>query len=374
MPAPRKFTGVLLVVLALGAAALWRLGASHPASSGDAEGAAVPVTLAKVEHRDVPVYLTGLGKVQALNTVTLRPQVDGQIVAMSLREGQDVRKGEVLVQIDSRPYEAARQQAAGKKAQDEAQLRNARKMLDRDRELVAKGMVNQQTYDQQEADTAGLEALVQTDAAAVAKAEVDLGFTRIVSPIDGRVGLRQVDPGNIVRAADGTGLAVVTQVRPIAIVFSLPDRDLSRLGAQLSGGASHATVLATERGTGEVLAEGELVAIDNQIDPATGTIRLKAEFKNDALKLWPGQFVDVRLLLSTIRRAVVVPTVAIQQGPNGAYVFVASRERRAELRPVTISAAIRGQSVVASGLSEGEEVVTDGQYLLRAHARLREVR
>lgn len=332
----------------------------------------MPVVTARVQHRDVPLYLSGLGRVQALSMVTVRSQIDGRIMRIVPREGQDVRAGELLVQIDPRPARAALEQALAKAAQDAAQLAYARKVLERDSGLLSKGLLDQQSFDLQQATVAQDEALANADAAAVQDARLTLDYTEIVSPIDGRVGLRMVDEGNIVHANDTTGLITVARIQPIAVVFSVPDASLSELHNALTAGRTDSSlaVEAFDRENDSLLDMGSLAAVDNQVDPASGTIRLKGVFANPQLKLWPGQFVNARLQTSVRRQAIVVPSRAVQQGPKGDFVFVARRDLTAEIRPI-VAGVVSGEFlVVEQGLSEGEVVVVDGQFLLKSGSRL----
>jgi membrane fusion protein, multidrug efflux system len=333
----------------------------------------IPVVTEKVRRQDLPVYLSGLGKVQALNTVTIRAQVDGKIVQVNFHEGQDVRSGDVLVQIDPRPYQAALDQAVAKQNQDQAQLGYARKVLDRDTSLFDKKILDQQSLDLQQSTTAQLEALVKADEAAVANTRVQLDFTKITSSIDGRVGLRLVDQGNIVHANDQTGLAIIAQLQPISVVFTLPESNLREINMRIRTGAKNRTfaVVAMDRENDQVLDQGELSAVDNQIDEATGTIKLKAVFQNQQLDLWPGQFVNVRLLVDTRRQALILPSNAVNQGPDGDFVYVIRPDLTAEVRAVKVGISEAGLTLIENGVAQGENVVIDGQYLLKSNARVR---
>jgi membrane fusion protein, multidrug efflux system len=363
-------------LLALGVAIVFGLvwlTSSHPSSGKPDAEDTIPVATDKVRRQDIPVYLDGLGKVQALNTVTIRAQIDGKIVQVTFREGQNVQAGNLLLQIDSRPYQAALDQAIAKQNQDQAQLGYAKKVLDRDTELFDKKILDRQSLDLQQATTAQLEALVKADEAAVANAKVQLEFTKITSPIDGRVGLRLVDQGNIVHANDQAGLAIITQVRPISVIFTLPESNLREVTKRVEASATNKSlvVVAMDRENNQILGEGELGAVDNQIDETTGTIKLKAIFQNRQLDLWPGQFVNVRLLVDTRRQALVVPSSAISQGPNGEFVYVIRPDLSAEVRAVKIGISEGGFTVIENGVGEGDNVVVDGQYLLKSNARVR---
>jgi multidrug efflux system membrane fusion protein len=363
-------------LLALGVAIVFGLvwlTSSHPSSGKPDAEDTIPVATDKVRRQDIPVYLDGLGKVQALNTVTIRAQIDGKIMEVTFREGQNVQAGNLLLQIDSRPYQAALDQAIAKQNQDQAQLGYAKKVLDRDTELFDKKILDRQSLDLQQATTAQLEALVKADEAAVANAKVQLEFTKITSPIDGRVGLRLVDQGNIVHANDQAGLAIITQVRPISVIFTLPESNLREVTKRVEASATNKSlvVVAMDRENNQILGEGELGAVDNQIDETTGTIKLKAIFQNRQLDLWPGQFVNVRLLVDTRRQALVVPSSAISQGPNGEFVYVIRPDLSAEVRAVKIGISEGGFTVIENGVGEGDNVVVDGQYLLKSNARVR---
>jgi multidrug efflux system membrane fusion protein len=305
--------------------------------------------------------------------VTIRAQVDGKIVQVNFHEGQDVRSGDVLVQIDPRPYQAAFDQAVAKQNQDQAQLGYARKVLDRDTSLFDKKILDQQSLDLQQSTTAQLEALVKADEAAVANARVQLDFTKITSSIDGRVGLRLVDQGNIVHANDQTGLAIIAQLQPISVVFTLPESNLREINMRIRTGAKNRTfaVVAMDRENDQVLDQGELSAVDNQIDEATGTIKLKAVFQNQQLDLWPGQFVNVRLLVDTRRQALILPSNAVNQGPDGDFVYVIRPDLTAEVRAVKVGISEAGLTLIENGVAQGENVVIDGQYLLKSNARVR---
>ena len=334
---------------------------------------AIPVATEKVRREDVPVYLNGLGKVQALNTVTIRAQVDGKIVQVNFREGQNVRAGDLLLQIDPRPYQAVLNQAVAKQSQDQAQLDYAQKLLGRDTELFDKRVLDRQSLDLQQATAAQFEALVKADGAAVDNAKVQLDYTNITSPIDGRVGLRLVDQGNIVHANDQGGLAMITELQPISVVFTLPENDLHEINRRIAANPKNYSfaVVAMDQENSQALAQGELGAVDNQIDDTTGTVKLKAVFQNRQLDLWPGQFVNVRLLVDTRRQALVVPSGAVNQGPNGDFVYAIRPDLTAEVRAVKVGTSEDGFTLIENGVAEGENVVIDGQYLLKSNARVR---
>lgn len=356
-------------VLAIAAAAVWWMSQrSEPAPSVAAAARPVPVEAATAARRDVPVLLQGLGNVQAYNTVTVRPQVDGQLVEVAFTEGQTVRAGEVLARIDPRTYQAALDQAQAKKAQDEALLANARNDLQRYAGLLAHNYSSRQQYDTTRSLVAQLEAAVRGDQAAVDTARVQLGYTTLTAPLDGRAGMRLVDQGNIVRAGDAGGLVTITQMRPISVVFTLPEDTVSRL---VKGMATEPpSVVALSRDGKEVLDRGRLTLVDNQIDPGTGTIRLKATLPNQDGLLWPGQFVTVRVLTEIRRQALSVPVTAVLRGQQGAYAYVIKADTTVEVRALTVGPIAEGMAVIESGVAEGETVVTAGQYRLQPGAKV----
>ena len=322
-------------------------------------GEGVPVVVAAAETRDVAIYLDGLGTVQASALVTVKPMVDGPLVEVRFKEGQEVRAGDVLARIDPRQYQAALDQATARMRQDEANLANARLDLARYQKLAATAYTSAQQADTQKALVAQLEATVAGDQAVIDNARTQLGYTTIIAPVDGRVGVRLVDAGNIVRASDPGGLVVVTTLRPINVQFTLPQQNLPAVAAAMAAGAPEvlAFLRGADRGTGE---HGTLTVLDNQVDPATGTIKLKATFPNESLRLWPGGFVTVRLRADTRRDAVVLPPVAVQRGPRGPYVFVLGEDNTVTRRQIVVGHEDLTTSVVAEGLAMGERVVVDG--------------
>jgi len=337
---------------------------------GAAGGApAVPVVAGLVEARDVPIHLNGLGNVQGFNSVIVRSRVDGQLEQVAFEEGQEVEAGQLLARIDPRPFQAALDQVLARKKQNEALLANARRDLARDLALLAEKAGTAQKADTQKALVEQLEATLHADDAAIEAAGVQLGYATITSPISGRAGIRLVDAGNVVRAQDSGGLVVITQMRPVSVVFTLPEQHLQSIRAEAGRGAL--SVVAVGRDNSTRLAEGTLSVIDSQIDPATGTVRLKATFGNDDLKLWPGQFVNVRLRLAVREGATVIPSQAVQMGPAGSFVFVISAENLAEVRPVQVGRIEDGWALVDSGLQPGERIVIDGQYRLQPGSKVR---
>jgi membrane fusion protein, multidrug efflux system len=328
----------------------------------------VPVAAVAATRQDVPILLDALGTVQAFATVTIRAQVDGQLVEIAFREGQEVRQGDVLARIDPRVYQAALDQALAKKAQDEALLANARLDLQRYTQLARSDGVSRQQQDTQRALVAQYEAQVAADQAAIDNARTQLGYTTIRSPIDGRVGLRLVDQGNLVRAGDATGIVNVAQLRPILAVFTLPQQEIGRVLEAMERGEVPVEA-RTEIGAGPV-AHGRLLTLDNQVDPATGTIRLKAQFPNEDGRLWPGAFVSLRLRIDTLPGVTTLPLVAVQRGPDGPFAFVVKPDQTVEQRPLTLGLQTETIAVVRRGLQPGERVVTSGSLRLTDGARV----
>lgn len=335
------------------------------------QGGPVPTVIGTVQEKNVPVYLDGIGTVQAFNTVTIRSRVDGQLQKLGFEEGQDVKAGDLLAQIDPDPYRTVLEQAEAKKAQDEAQLHLGEIELHRNEALFTNKIVSQDVIDTNRASINQSTALVKSDAAAIDNAQVNLNYTTIKSPISGRTGIRQVDVGNIVRASDTNGIVVVTQLKPISVNFTLPEQNLGDIQEQFAKGALK--VLAVGRDNKTVLDEGTLTVINNQIDPTTGTIQLKATFPNPNLRLWPGQFINTRLLLTTRTNAVVVRASVVQRGPEGSYAFVVSDDMTAEMRPVKVAFIEQQDAVIDNGLKAGEQVVEDGQYKLQPGGKVRPV-
>ena len=324
-----------------------------------APDAPVPVLAAQAKLADVPVYLDGVGTTRALNTVTVRPQVDGKLMSVRFKEGQDVERGYVLAEIDPTTYQAMLDQAVAKKAQDEAQLANARLDLERYNRLVASNSATRQQADTQKAMVAQFEAQVKLDQAAIDNTQAILGYTQIVAPIAGRTGIRMVDEGNLVRAGDVTSaIVVITQIKPISVFFSLPQQQVSRVNRAFAQGPLTVEALGSDNKS--VADRGTLQVVDNQVDQTTGTVKLKAEFPNADLQLWPGQFANVRLLIETLRQVVVVPTGAVQRGPNGTFAYVVNEDGSVAVRPVTVAQQDDVQAVIASGLKAQERVVTTG--------------
>ena len=313
-----------------------------------------------METKPFPVVLTGLGTVQATNTVTVRSRVDGQIEKVGFEEGQMVQQGDLLVQIDPAPFQAALGQAVAKLAQDQASLTNARQDLERTATLSKQGNATQQLLDQRTAGVASLAAQIQADQAAIDSAKVQLAYTTIKSPLTGRAGFRLVDPGNIVHANDVTGMLTITQLQPISVVFTAPEQQIPAINDALQSGALKVAAYTSDGK--KQLAEGTLKLLDNQVDPASGTIRLKASFDNPDKALWPGLSVTTRLLVKTLQDVVAVPDAAVQRGPNGLYAYVVTPESKAELRNIKVSRIEGGLALVEQGLAPGERIVTSGHY------------
>jgi membrane fusion protein, multidrug efflux system len=363
------------VLLGVGAALLlvfgWVWLSRTPAKAqGPARGpAAVAVETAVATRRDVPVYLEGLGNVQAFYTAKITARVDGELQRVGFVEGQLVKKGDLLAQIDPRPLQAALDQASGMQAKDAAQLESARRDLTRYQVLAPQNLTSKQVLDAQQALVAQLQAQLQVDRAAIDSARTQLAYASITAPFSGRTGIRLVDPGNIVHAADTTGIVVVTQIQPISIVFTLPEDAVPQINQALAAG--EVGVVALSRDDRTQLDTGTLTLVDNVIDPSTGTVRLKGTFANLRNALWPGQFVNVRVLLQQRRDVVTLPTVAIEHGPEGLFAYVVKADSTVEARPIKTAEDTEGVTVVTDGLQSGERVVTTNQYRLQPGAPVR---
>jgi multidrug efflux system membrane fusion protein len=324
---------------------------------------AIPVSIAAAARRDMPIYLGGLGTVQALYTVGIHSQVDGKLLEVLFTEGQHVKQGDVLVKIDPRLYKAALDQAKAKKAQDEAALIAADKDLTRFKALALKSFETQQNVDLQQAKVDQAKAAIAADDAAIETAQTQFDYTSIVAPTDGRIGVRLVDPGNLVRASDQGSIATLTRTQPIAVMFTLPAGSLDDVRDAMARGPVEITAL--DRDNRRTLSTGKLLLIDNLIDQTTATIRLKAIFTNEDEKLWPGEFINARLLVETRAKALVVPSAAVQRGPEGLFAWVVNDKNGAEMRKIAVGATTGELTIIASGLNDGERVVTDGQYKLQ---------
>jgi membrane fusion protein, multidrug efflux system len=329
---------------------------------------AISVAIAPVQRQDLPVYLEGLGSVTAFNTANIKSRVDGQIMQVNFKEGQTVRQGELLLVIDPRPYEVQLEQMQAQLFRDQAQLRDAKLNLDRYTSLIPSGSISQQQVDTQKALVDQLDGTVRTDQAQIDNAKLQIVYCHITAPFNGRVGLRQVDPGNIIHASDTNPMLILTQLQPIAVIFTLPEDVLPTVSQHMKN--TTLQVDAFNRDDQTKLAAGKLLTIDNQIDPTTGTAKLKAVFDNKDNQLWPNQFVNIDLLLETRKNSTVLPTAAILRGPQGTFVYAVKPDKTVEARPVTISLTQGDITSVASGLNPGDTVVTDGQDKLQTGSKI----
>jgi multidrug efflux system membrane fusion protein len=363
---------VVLVAIALaGAAAAWRF--NYVPTQADAakpapQPPAIPVTATRATVQDVPVYQRGIGTVQAFNTVEIRAQVNGTLIAVPVQEGQEVKQGEVIAEIDPRPFKAALDQATAQRVEDTAQLQSAQLDLQRYQQLASRQFAPVQQVDDQRATVNKLAAAVQADTAAIETAQINLGFCTIRAPFNGRVSLRQTDPGNLIEVANQTGIVSITQDQPISVVFTLPEADLPQVQDAMAKGTL--PVLAYTSDDTTMLGQGTLLTPNNAIDTSTGTIQLKATFPNENHRLWPGEFVNVRLLVNTLHNAVTVPLVAVQHGPNGLFVYTVGPNGTAEQQTVTTDYSNESIAVVDSGLKGGEAVVESGQSRLSPGTRV----
>jgi multidrug efflux system membrane fusion protein len=366
----RRFLPVLaaLAALLVGGSLYWHLSRASAAvqTKKAGQGAAVPVSVATVAKHDLPIYLSGLGIVQASFTVAIQSQVDGKLIDVRFTEGQRVKKGDVLAKIDPSLYQAALDQAVARKAQDEAQLTAADKDLERAKDLVAKQVGTAQVLDQRQGAVDQLKAKIAADEAEISTARTQLTRTDIVAPSDGRVGIRQIDPGNIVRTSDKQTIVTLTETRPAAVIFTLPAKNLDDVRDALARG--EVAVTALDQDNRRTLATGKLLLIDNLIDQATATIRLKATFDNTDDQLWPGEFVNARILLETERGALAVPPNVVQRGPKGLFAWVVTPQGTAEMRSIAVGPTTDHFTIVTAGLAEGDRVVVDGQLKLRVGA------
>ncbi|HVI51717.1 MAG TPA: efflux RND transporter periplasmic adaptor subunit [Candidatus Sulfotelmatobacter sp.] len=366
--------GLSVAGVVLGGLVAWRLispasgpGGGPGGPGGPGGNRAIPVLTAQVVRKDIPVYLEGLGTVVAYNAVTVHSRIDGELVNVAFQEGQDVKAGDLLVQIDPRTYQAALEQALATRDKDQAQLEEAK--LDLQRYLSLGNRVTQQSVDSQRSTVRQLEASVKSDIAAIDTAKAQLSYTTITSPIDGRAGLRLVDKGNIVHSSDTTGLVSIAQLKPISVTFTLPQQNLRAINQQLQH-QSALPVTATEADGKTVIDQGTVSLVDNAIDQTTGTIKLKATLPNEHLSLWPGGFVNVRLQLDTRHDGLVVPATAIQRGPQGSFVYVVGQDQTAEMRAVTVALTENGETLLEKGVEPGETVVIDGSSRLKAGSKV----
>jgi multidrug efflux system membrane fusion protein len=356
----------LLVVVAL----VWshsRHGAQ--AANTRTAAAAVPVDAATVERRDVPGYLEGLGTVQAFYTVKVTARVDGTLDTVAFTEGETLKKGQLLAQIDPRPFKAALDQALAQRAKDEAQLANARRDMDRYMELAPQDLASKQTVDTQRATVSVAEATLKGDDATIENARTQLSYTTIIAPINGRTGIRQVDPGNIVHATDTTGIVVMTQLQPISVMFTLPEDEVPKMTEALARGTTSVVALARDDGT--VLDSGTVALLDNQIDQTSGTIRVKATFPNTRQRLWPGEFVSARVLVNMHKQALTIPAAALQRGPDGMFAYVVQTDSTVEVRALKVTLLDENTVIIDSGLKAGERVVTTNIYRLEPGTTVR---
>lgn len=360
-----------LLLITAACSSLFLLTGCGPKKATATAPRATSVEIASATARDVPIWLSGIGNVQANNTVTVRPRVSGELKSIHFTEGQEVKVGDILAEIDPRPYTAALAQALAQLAQSEAQNASDRREFERIKALVATNTESRQLLDQREATLAQSAALVQAAQAAVDNAKLNLDFTTVRAPIGGHTGVRLLDAGNLVTASQNNGLVVITQTRPISALFTLPQQyflDIRR-GITAAGAANALPVEALDD-SGRVLARGKLELIDNQIDTSTGTLRLKAVFPNDDQTLWPGQFVNARVLVQTLPQALTVPTVAVQPGLDGPFVYVVKADSTVEARTVKLGPSVEAVTVIESGLAAGERVVSEGQNKLQPGARI----
>jgi membrane fusion protein, multidrug efflux system len=360
--------GVAAVILAGGGLYWYRVPESEPARAGRPPARAVPVSVAAAARQDVPIHVTGLGTVQASFTIGIHSQVDGIMQEVRFTEGQHVKKSDVLAQIDPRPFQAVLDQAKAKRSQDVATLGGAAKDLERSKTLVVRSFATEQIVDQQQARVDQLKASIEADEAAIEAAQTQLDFTTIRAPSDGRIGVRLVDPGNLVHANDARPIANLVLTQPSAVLFTLPMQVLDDLRDAMARGPVEVT--AYDQNNRRLLSTGKLLLIDNSIDQATATIRLKAMFDNADERLWPGEFVNARALLETRRNVIAVPTTVVQRGPQGLFAWIVNADNVAEPRRIELGPASGDLTVINSGLAEGDRVVTDGQYKLQANARV----
>jgi multidrug efflux system membrane fusion protein len=363
---------LIVIAIVLAGVIAWRLVSQRTAATraaGGASDAPVPVTVVAVEQKDVPIYLSALGTVQALNTVTITAQVSGQLKTINFKEGQELKTGDLIAEIDPRTFQAALDQALAKTKQDEAQLSASRSTLARDEELIKQHFIAAQDLENQRQLVRQQEALVVADEAAASSARTQLGYTRITAPIDGIAGIRQVDVGNLVTANSSTGLVVLTQVHPLNVMFSLPEQNLDLVRS--TDASTPLPVTALDRTDSHPIAEGILKVIDNQIDTTTGTFKLKSEFANTENALWPGQFVNVRVQVKTVSNGLVVPATAVQRGPDGSYAYVVQADSTVAMTPLQLGDEAADNTIlVTSGLKAGDKVVTEGQFRLKPGSKV----
>lgn len=361
----------LTLVVTVGLLGVYFSGCTGDAKQQAAHAAgprSVSVAIATVQQQDVPVYLSGLGTVTAFNTANIKSRVDGQIMRVLVREGQTVDQGELLIEIDPRPFQVQLEQAQAQLSRDQAQLADAKLNLERYTSLIPSGSIAQQQVDTQKALVGQVSGTVRNDQAMIDNAKLQIVYSHITAPFKGRIGLRQVDPGNIVHASDTNPMLILTQLQPVAVIFTLPEDQLPSVAQHMRRGTLEVDAFSRDDQT--KLAVGKLLTIDNQIDPSTGTAKLKAVFDNKDNQLWPNQFVNADLLLETRKNATVVPTAAILRGPQGTFVYAVKPDKTVEARPVTLSLTQGTLTAIASGLTPGEVVVTDGQDKLQTGSKI----
>jgi membrane fusion protein, multidrug efflux system len=367
----KRAVGAAAVAVTVAALLVWchGFGGNGPRAKAQTAAPLVPVTAGTVVAQNVPVYLQGIGTVQAYNMVTVKTRVDGPIVKVFFKEGQEVKEGDPLFEIDLRTYQAALEQAQAAKQKDEAQLAGAKLDLERYSKLLGTGYQTRQSYDQQTALVAQLQAAIKGDQAQIDNATLNLGYAEIRSPIDGRLGARLVDKGNLLHANDNTALVTITELKPIFVSFTLPQNTLDDLREQQQ---KEPLVVQAYNGDGsKLLSVGKLTLIDNAIDQATGTIHLKARFDNHDERLWPGEFVSLRVILTTRPNVATVPAQTVQEGPDGNYAYIIKPDNTVQRRTVMVASVQDGIAVITKGLSPGERVVVDGQYRLTEGARVK---
>ena len=357
---------VIVVVLLV----RWQTQRAAAVKSRDTAAPPVPVTVAQARKGDIPLYINALGSATPFNTVTVRSRIDGQLLKVMFQEGQFVKQGDPLAEIDPKPFEVQLEQARGQLARDQAQLSNAKLDLQRYQTLSAQGVIPRQQLDTQAASVRQFDGVIRADEAQINNAKLQITYCHITAPIGGRVGLRLADVGNMIHANDANGLVVITQVQPIAVLFTIPEDSLSQVLSKVRAG-EHLAVEAYDRGGQTKIADGRVETIDNEIDPATGTSRLKALFDNKTNALFPNQFVNVRLLVETRKDKILIPAVAIQRGPQGTFVYVVKEDQTAEVRSITVGTVEGDQASIDSGASEGDRVVVDGVDKLRSGSKVK---
>jgi multidrug efflux system membrane fusion protein len=363
----RAWVWIILLLILVGGVIAYQLHAHSQAASKDPAGPPpVSVGVTTVQQKDMPYYLSGLGSVTAFNTVTVHSRVDGQLMRVNFQEGQFVKEGDVLAEIDPRPFQVALDQAQGQLAKDVASQNDAKVDLNRYQQLWQEGVIARQQLDTQQATVGQFDGAIQSDKAQIDNEKLELTYSRITSPISGRVGLRLVDPGNIVHAADANGMLVITQVQPIAVIFTLPEDNIPEVISVMK--KRQLTVEAYGRDNKELVGTGRLLTLDNQIDQTTGTLKFKSEFENRDLSLWPNQFVNIRLFLDVRKNAIIVSTAAIQKGAQGSFVYLVGSNNLAQVRPVQVEFVEGNVAIISQGLSAGDQVVVDGADKLQQGA------